>query len=303
MDAARSLIRAIEVWVPRDHVLVQSSGVYADRDLARVSARSTFRRGEGLPGAAWSTERPLVWHDLGVHFARAEQARAAGVDVALALPVFNGNVLTAVIVFLMSKALGSPGCLEVWEANADLRVLSHGGGHYRGCADFEKFSQLIQFPFGTGLPGGTYSTGQPLVMHDVRQATTFVRAGLAASSGLRFGIGLPFRHGRSVQYVVTLVAGEDRPFLQTLEHWEAGPGSVEPRLALRASSEAVAEPASREAPGEQLAADVLATGVPKVMRVKLLEDAPIEGDAAPSLALGIPLSDGERVNGVACLVF
>ena len=303
MDAGRSLIRAIEVWVPRGHVLVQSSGVYGDRELARVSARSTFRRGEGLPGAAWSTERPLVWHDLGVFFVRAEQARAAGVDVAMALPIFNGNALTAVIVFLMSKAYGSPGCLEIWDAKADMRVLGHGGGHYCGCADFEKFSQLIQFPFGTGLPGGTYSAGKPLVMHDVRQSTTFIRAGLAARCGLRFGLGLPFRHGRSVQYVLTLVAGEERPFLQTVEHWEAGQGSEEPRLALRASSEAVAEPASREAPGEHLAADVLATGVPKVMRVKMLEDAPIEGDAVPTLALGIPLSDGERVTGVACLVF
>jgi hypothetical protein len=303
MDAARSLIRAIEVWVPRGHVLVQSSGVYGDRELARVSARATFRRGEGLPGAVWTTERPLVWHELGVHFVRAEQARSAGVDVALALPVFNGNRLTAVIVFLMSKAHGSPGCIELWEANADLRVLAHGGGHYAGCPDFEKFSQLIQFPFGTGLPGSTFSAAKPVVLHDVRQATTFVRAGLAARCRLRFGVGLPFRHGRSVSYVATLIAGEERPFLQTLEHWEAAEGSREPRLALRASSEAVAEPASREAPGEQLAGDVLASGVPKVMRVKTLEDAPIEGDAAPSLALGIPLSDGERVNGVACLVF
>ena len=114
---------------------------------------------------------------------------------------------------------------------------------------------------------------------------------------------LPFRRGRSVQYVVTLIAGEERPFLQTLEHWEVGQGSKQPRLALRASSEAVAEPASREAPGEFLAADVLEILVPKVMRVKMLEDAPIEGDAVPTLALGIPLSDGERVNGVACLVF
>jgi hypothetical protein len=208
-----------------------------------------------------------------------------------------------VIVFLMSQAQGSPGCIELWETNADLRVLTHGGGHYRGCPDFEKFSPLIQFPFGTGLPGGTYAAGKPVVMHDVRQATTFIRAGLAARSGLQFGVGLPFRRGRSVQYVATLLAAERGPFLQTVEHWEAGQGSGGARLALRASSEAVAEPASREAPGEHLAADVLATGVPRVMRVKMLEDAPIDGDAVPTLALGIPLSDGERVNGVACLVF
>jgi len=33
------------------------------------------------------------------------------------------------------------------------------------------------------------------------------------------------------------------------------------------------------------------------------EDAPIEGDAAPRLALGIPMLDGAGTHCVACLVF
>jgi hypothetical protein len=303
MKAAR-LIRAIEVWVPRGHVLVQSSGAYGDHaELARVSASATFRRGEGLPGAAWSTERPLVWQELGSHFVRADQALAAGVDTALAMPVFSGSALTAVIVLLMSTSCESPGCVEIWGADTDLNVLTHAGGHYSGCAEFDRFSRLIQFPFGTGLPGGTFAAGKPVVMHDVRRATTFIRSGLAASCGLKFGVGIPFRRGRSAAYVVTLLASEKRPFLQAIEHWEAEPGADGARLALRASSEAVAEPATREAPGEGLAAGVLATGVPKVVAVKALEDAPIADDGAPTLALGIPVTDGEHVRGVTCLVF
>jgi len=304
MESARSFIAGIEVWVPRGNVLVHSSGEYGDRvELARVSERSTFRRGEGLPGAVWSVERPLVWNDLGSRFVRAEQARAVGIDVALALPVFGDSALTAVIVFLMSQTSSSPGCIEIWEANADQRVLSHAGGHYSGCADFEKVSPLLQFPFGAGLPGGTFSAGKPVVMRDVRQATTFIRAGLAAQCGLQFAVGLPFRRGRRVEHVVTLVAAENSPFLQTFEHWEAGLGSGDARLALRASSVAVAEPAMREAPGERLAEEVLANGVPLVMPVKVVEEALLEGDAVPTLALGIPLRDGDGMNGVACLVF
>jgi hypothetical protein len=304
MESTRSMVRAIEVWVPRGEVLVPSSGFYGEHvEFARISTRSTFRRGEGLPGAVWSTERAQFWRDLGVHFVRAEQARAAGIHTALAMPVFGGNAFRAVIVFLMSNTCSGPGCVELWDVDADLRVLQHGGGQYCGCPDFEKFSHLIQFPFGTGLPGGTWAAGKPFVMDDVRRANTFIRAGLAARSGLKFGLGLPIRRGRSLTHVVTFVAAEDRPFLQAFELWEALQGSDGARLALRAAAEPIVEPAAREAPGELLAADVLASGVPKVVRVKALEDAPIEGDAAPRLALGIPMVDNDGTRCAACLVF
>jgi hypothetical protein len=304
MEATRSLVRAIEVWVPRGEVLVQSSGAYREHvEFERVSAQSVFRRGEGLPGAVWSTGNALVWRDLGVQFVRAEQAKAAGIDAALAMPVFNDRALSAVIVFLLRKASSSPGCVELWDVNADLRVLAHGGGHYCGCPDFETLSHLIQFPFGTGLPGGTWAAGKPFVMNDVRRANTFVRAGLAARYGLAFGVGLPIRRGASVTHVVTLIAAAERPFLQAFELWEALRGSGGARLALRAAAEAVAEPAAREAPGESLCAEVLSNGVPKVVTVRVPEDAPIEGDAAPRLALGIPMVDGAGTRCAACLVF
>jgi hypothetical protein len=111
------------------------------------------------------------------------------------------------------------------------------------------------------------------------------------------------RRGRNVQHVVTLISADGRPFLRAVELWEASPGAEGACLALRAASEPVAEPATREAPGERLAAEVLASGVPKVVNVSVLEDAPVEGDEAPTLALGIPLSDGERMSSVVCLVF
>jgi hypothetical protein len=303
MEATRSLVQAIEVWVPRGEVLVPSSGVYREHvDLARASARCTFRRGEGLPGAVWATERALLWRDLSVHFVRADQARAAGIDAGLAMPVFDGPSLRAVIVFLLTKACNAPGCIELWDVKADLRVLEHGGGYYCNCPQFETFSHLIQFPFGTGLPGSTWAAGRPFVLGDVRRANTFVRAGLAARYGLAFGLGLPVRHG-GVTHVVTFIAAEQRPFLQAFELWEQLEGSDGGRLALRAAAEPIAEPAAREAPGEALAAEVLASGIPKVVTVRVPEDAPIEGDAAPRLALGIPMMDGDGTRSVACLVF
>jgi len=304
MEVTRSLVRAIEVWVPRGEVLVQSSGVYREHvEFERVSVQSTFRRGEGLPGAVWSTERALIWRDLGAHFVRAKQAKAEGIDAALAMPVFGDHGLSAVIVFLMRQTSSNPGCVELWDVNADLRVLVHGGGHYSGCPDFETFSHYIQFPLGTGLPGGTWAAGKPMVMNDVRSTSNFIRAGLATRYGLAFGVGLPVRRGRSVAHVVTFIAAEDRPFLQAVELWEALQGVDGARLALRAAAEAVVEPAAREACGEVLCADVLSTGVPKVVAVEVPEDAPIEGDARPRLALGVPMIDDTGTRCAACLVF
>jgi hypothetical protein len=298
------LVQAVEVWVPSGEVLVPSSGVYGEHvELARVSAQSTFRRGEGLPGAVWSTERALIWRDLSLHFVRAEQARAAGIDAALAMPVFDDRSLRAVVVFLLSKECSSPGCVELWDVNADLRVLEHGGGQYSGCPDFEAFSHLIQFPFGTGLPGSTWAAGKAVGMGDVRRTNPFIRAGLAARYGLAFGVGVPVQRRRGVTQVVTFIAAEKRPFLQAFELWEELQGSNGARLAVRMAAESIAEPAAREAPGESLAAEVLASGVPKVVRVQVPEDAPIEGDDGPRLALGIPTVSDDGTRCVACLVF
>src|SRR5262249_52879554 len=149
--------------------------------------RLTFARGAGLPGTAWAAERAQLSRELAFESSCAEPARAAGVDAAVALPVFSSDALDAVLMFLLGAECATASCVELWHANPKLRLLERAAGHYSGCADFEAFSPLIQFPKGTGLPGGAWAAGKPNVMPDVRRASTFVRTGLATRGGLRFG--------------------------------------------------------------------------------------------------------------------
>lgn len=106
-----------EAWLPTDSVdgilLVRSPAFYlrdpAVRHFATMSARFSFRPGEGLPGRAWQTRTAewvpdvtdVTWHRL---IARASLAREVGLKAAVAIPVLEREEVVAVIVFYMQGA-------------------------------------------------------------------------------------------------------------------------------------------------------------------------------------------------------
>jgi hypothetical protein len=303
MDNERSMLQGAEVWVPKGEVMVPSSGAYGPHgDFQRLSARLAFRRGEGLPGAVWSTERALLWRELGIHFVRAELARAAGIDTALGLPVHRGRELIAVVVLLLSSRCSSPGCVELWDEDRDLSVLRHAGGHYSGCPELESFSHLIQFPAGTGLPGGTWAKGAPVVMPDVRHANTFIRAGLAAKYGLQLGVGLPVYRRQRTHQVLTLIAAEKQPFLKAVELWDMDPSG--PQLELSERAPELQDPVGG-APSAALAAAVREHGLPQVLSGRALGMKRDEQDLESPLGIGVglPIHGTERLQKVLCLMF
>ncbi len=106
-----------EAWLPsetEDGTLLVRSPAYYVRDpavqhFATMSARFSFRPGEGLPGRAWQTCNaewvPDVtganWHRL---IARASLAQEVGLKAAVAIPVLDREEVVAVIVFYMRGA-------------------------------------------------------------------------------------------------------------------------------------------------------------------------------------------------------
>jgi hypothetical protein len=298
MDDHRSIVQGAEVWVPRADLLVAREGAYgAHTEFARVSARTTFRRGEGLPGAVWSTGQALLWRDLGVHFVRAEHAAAAGVDAAVGFPVFRGQELCAVVVLLLTHLCDSAGCVELWRADDDMRILKHEAGHYCHAGDFERFSRLLQFQYDTGLPGTTYR-GTPQIMHDVRTSSSFIRSALASRAGLKWGVGIPMFRARSVQQVLTLIASERSPFLRGAEVWLRTHDGLRLEAAAFHDDDERSEmlPVSaRRARQTQLAERVLDSRAPAAIAGVRPDDPPI--------ALGIPIHDGEALRSVVCLSF
>jgi len=194
------------------------AGSYRGNDeLAAASAGLRFHFGEGLPGAVWASGQALLWKELAGPFARAALAEAAGIDAAVGLPLFDGDRLIAVLTLLLSSRVELPACVELWDVADELDVLKHGRGYYVHCAELERFSPFIQFPRGTGLPGLTWLSGEVEVMQDLTKSNAFIRAGLAARSGLGSGIGLPIYRNRQVVQVVALFGAEQRSLVRSIE--------------------------------------------------------------------------------------
>jgi hypothetical protein len=300
----RTLVRGVEVWVPKGELLVSSSGAYGSHgDFEKLTAHRAHRRGEGLPGAVWSTERALVWKDLGVRFAGAEFAAAAGIDTAIGMPVHRGRYVVAVVVLLLTLHCESPGCVELWDLDDELSVLRHAGGHYSGCSAFESVSQLIQFPTGTGLPGSTWAKSEPVVIPDVRRGKSFVRTGLAANSGLKLGVGLPLVRAQRVRQVVTLIAAEEKPFVRAIELWESDSSGL--RQVMAEPPAGVPEPEGGVSASAQLAGTVREIGLPRVVVGGTMpgKASTSEDDKPFEIALGLPFYDDDRITKIACLMF
>ena len=73
-------------------------GTARPRASACTAAQMCFGRGEGLPGQAWEAGRPIVLKQFeGSAFRRTQAAHADGLTCGIALPVFDGDALRAVV--------------------------------------------------------------------------------------------------------------------------------------------------------------------------------------------------------------
>ncbi|MEK9140517.1 MAG: GAF domain-containing protein, partial [Nitrospirota bacterium] len=90
----------------------------------------------------------------------------------------------------LDKQSGTLRCLDYW------RVAS------RVADEFIAQMQTQTFKPGVGLPGRIWESGQPVWIRDVTLDPAFVRAELAAQTGLHGAFGFPIRIGGEVEGVV-----------------------------------------------------------------------------------------------------
>lgn len=221
---ALTFIQVAEVWAPEDGVLKLREGSYGTLSAFEAeSRRTTFARGEGLPGKAWAEARPVVLKGFdGSYFRRIEAAAEAGMTAAVAVPIFSGDTLLAVLVVLCGDDAARTGAIEVW-SEAD-GVLKLDDGYYGGAEHFEWVSRHTQFPKGQGLPGGVWASGHPMLMRDLGSGYRFVRAESAAKAGLTTGLGLPVPVPGDASFVLTLLSARGTPIARRFELWDARKG-------------------------------------------------------------------------------
>ncbi|MAQ18851.1 MAG: GAF domain-containing protein [Sandaracinus sp.] len=224
--AVRTFISVSEIWVPEGDKLKLGDGDYGTlSDFADASRQTRFAKGEGLPGKAWAEAKPIVLKGFdGSYFKRTAAAQAAGLTSAVAIPVFAGAELEAILVVLCADDDDRMGAIEVWAEQDGMLILDDG--YYGAAKHFEWVSQHTHFPRGQGLPGGVWASDTPILMRDLGSGYKFVRADSAGAAGLTTGLGLPVPTPGRQTYVLTLLSARGTPIANRFEIWDARAAKV-----------------------------------------------------------------------------
>jgi hypothetical protein len=195
----KTFIRVVELWVPdRTRTKLEFGGCLCSEEYSEfkaVSENVLFAYDEGLPGKAWASGHPVILTKFAnSYFKRTDEALEAGLTCGVALPVFAGEFLMAVMVLFCGDDDKHVGAIELWHNDAERsHEMALVDGYY-GTADmFEFNSRHTRFPKGFGLPGRTWKAGAPLIIKELHNSKAFLRWEEATEIGINCGVGIPYR--------------------------------------------------------------------------------------------------------------
>jgi len=220
----KSFVRVVEIWVPtEDHAqLALLEGHYGPlAEFRAASEQMRFRSDECLPGKAWASGHPIILKELEKSFfTRTEVAKAAGLTCGVAMPVFAGDLLTAVVVLFCGDDQAHIGAIELWgndpATSNEMRLVD---GYYGTADTFEFNSRHTKFPRGYGLPGRVWKSNMPLVVKDLDHSRAFLRWEEATRIGINRGLGIPYSHASGQAWVMTFLSARDTPIARGFEIW------------------------------------------------------------------------------------
>jgi hypothetical protein len=270
----KTFIKVAEVWVPTKEraQLELATGIYGTLDEFKSASEQTrFDYYQGLPGTAWAMGHPVATTEF-VHscFKRTQAAKKAGLTCAIALPVFSGEFLMAVIVFLCGDDELHAGAIEVWANDADRNnELGVIDGYYGTLDYFEFISRKTKIMKGFGLPGQVWEQGLPILIADLGESESFIRGRDAKNTGITTALGIPWSDRAGQVYLMTFLSAKATPIARQLEIWL--PDNKRERLVFKdgfsekASNLAAAYAEKTFAKGEGAIGRVWLTGVPAII--------------------------------------
>lgn len=304
----KTFIKVTEIWVPtKDRTRLEfSAGLYGVLNEFRVaSEKESFAYDEGLPGKAWAAGHPLVLKDFDhSYFKRTKSAKKAGLTCGIAIPVFSGEFIMAVVVFLCGDDQHHAGAIELWsnrlEENAELAVID---GYYGTLDDFEGISRAIKFTKGSGLPGQVWETGMPVLIENLGLSPAFARSAAAGKDGITTALGIPISVVAEQVYIMTFLSAKATPIAQRIQIWvpddngtqlvcQSGYSKQNDELAELFETITVRK-------GEGLLGRVWLTGVPVIRSNSKIALA--EGSLNSMLAM--PVIDGGHLKAVVTFLF
>jgi hypothetical protein len=229
----KTFIRVVEVWVPStDRTLLEfGAGLYGSASrFGALSRQMCFGRGEGLPGQAWEAGAPIVLKQFeGSAFRRTKAAQAEGLTCGIALPIFAGDFLSAVLVIFCGDDEAHAGAIELWRNDpASSKDMLLADGYYGTTADaFEFISRRTAFRKGHGLPGMAWESGLPVFIEDLGRGAGFLRADSAIKVGINRGFAMPCSTAGDAVYVMAFLSALATPIVRRFETWlPAGQGAA-----------------------------------------------------------------------------
>jgi hypothetical protein len=220
----KTFIKVIEIWVPdKERTQLEfGSGLYgALSEFKSASEQQHFSYDEGLPGKAWAKGHPIVLTRFEhSYFKRTVAAQKAGLTCGIALPIFSGDFLLAVVLFLCGDDEHHAGAIEVWCNNqGEENTLHVMDGYYGTLENFENISRLVSMPKGKGIPGLAWETGMPVLVEDIGKADEFTRAADAQIASITTGIGIPVGNEGAQTYVMTFLSAKETPIAKRIQIW------------------------------------------------------------------------------------
>ncbi|WMT72854.1 GAF domain-containing protein [Bradyrhizobium sp. Ash2021] len=221
----KTFIRVVELWVPdRTRTRLEFGGSLCSAEFSEfkaISENALFAYDEGLPGKARAAGHPVILTKFADScFKRTDEAIEAGLTCGVALPVFAGEFLMAVMVLFCGDDEKQIGAIELWHNDAEV---SHEMGlvdGYYGTADmFEFNSRHTKFPRGFGLPGRTWKAGMLLIIKDLHNSKGFLRWEEASEIGINCGVGIPYTTGNDQTWVMTFLSAQATPIAKRFEIW------------------------------------------------------------------------------------
>jgi hypothetical protein len=300
---SKTFIQVVEIWTPtadRKKLTLVDGLFNGNENFQRQSQKRYFSYNEGLPGKAWSSARPQIIRNIAFSFfRRKEEAIKAGLNSAIAIPIFAGEFLQAVVVFLCGEDEHHSGAIELWgTSTANNTKLSLLDGYYGNLNTFEWISKQLAFSKGSGLPGNVWSSLMPEIISDLGNSTSFERAKNAKEANITTG----------EEYVLTFLSAMGTPIARHFEIWI--PDESNQHLILLSSHSADEKTNSTNNSieikrGQGLLGMVWMTGCPAVSHNLIEDGIPINEDSSTTYntALVMPINNEGRLRAIVNFIF
>jgi hypothetical protein len=193
---------AIELWhndptLSKDMNLIDGYYGTTGDSFEFISRRTSFRRGNGLPGVAWERGVPVFMEDLGkaARFMRADSAVKVGINRGFAMPCSSRENQHHVLAFLSALATPIARRFEIWEPDAERARLHRTSGFCETAGTLGGAPEGPVLDLGQGTIGTPFLTGVPAVSDDA--ASEPVVGASVAEAGLQSVVAIPvLRDGR-----------------------------------------------------------------------------------------------------------